>query len=200
MSELKDTVVYELDGNLYINLTNKCSNVCSFCVRNGKEDYYGHKLWLKKEPTAEEVLSEIKDVKKYRQVVFCGFGEPTYRIEVLREIGCFLKKAGAFVRLNTNGQGNLINGRDITGMLEGAVDKVNVSLNEGDADSYMSVCHSIFGKECYESIIDFAVKCKQRGIETVFSVVDVIGEKEIQKCREIADRCGIPLRVRALIK
>ena len=197
--ENKDTFVYELDGNLYINLTNKCSNSCEFCVRNGKDDYFGHRLWLSREPSAEEVLSLIKEPRKYRQIVFCGFGEPTYRMEALREIGLSLKAAGAYVRLNTNGQGNLINGRDITPMLKGAVDKVNVSLNEGDAESYQRVCHSEFGENSFGALLDFAVKCKNLGIDTVLSVVDCIGESEIDKCRKISEDCGIKLRVRAYI-
>ena len=75
-----NTYTYELDGNLYVNLTNKCTNDCAFCVRNEKASYYGYKLWLDKEPTAEEVIAQIPDVKKYREIVFCGFGEPTIRL------------------------------------------------------------------------------------------------------------------------
>lgn len=196
----KDTYVYELDGNLYINLTNACSNNCEFCVRNGKEDYFGHKLWLSKEPAVEEVLALIKEPNKYRQIVFCGFGEPTYRIDALRQIALALKAAGAYVRLNTNGQGNLIKGRDIVPLLKGAVDKVNVSLNEGDAESYQRVCHCQFGSAGYEALLDFAVKCKNSGIDTVLSVVDCIGEEEIEKSKRISEKCGVPLRVRKYIK
>ena len=89
-----DTYVYELDDNLYINLTNRCSNNCSFCVRNGHEGYFGNKLWLQKEPSAEDVLSAIDYGKKYRQVVFCGFGEPTERADVLVEIAREVKRRG----------------------------------------------------------------------------------------------------------
>ena len=194
-----DTICYELDGKLYINLTNRCSNDCSFCVRNGKESYFGNKLWLSKEPTAEEVLAAIPE-RDFDEVVFCGFGEPTFRFKELYEIGKELKKRGYLVRLDTNGQGNLINGRDITEELKEAVDKVNVSLNECNAEKYFDVCRPLFGEDAYPELINFAKECKKRGIYVTFSVVDIIGEKDVEKCREIADKAGIPLRVREYIK
>jgi len=196
---MKDVYVYELDGNLYINLTNRCSNDCKFCVRAGKESYYGNKLWLNQEPTAEKVLSLIKD-KKCGEVVFCGFGEPTFRIKEIVHIGKELKSKGYTVRLNTNGQGNLINGEDITEKLVGAIDKVNVSLNAPDADEYFDICRPVFGEDAYPALIDFAKKCKDRGIDTVFSIVDCIGEKKINKCKKIAKEVGIPLRIREMIE
>ena len=194
-----DTICYELDGKLYINLTNRCSNDCSFCVRNGKDSYFGNKLWLSKEPTAEEVLAPIPE-RDFDEVVFCGFGEPTFRFKELHEIGKELKKRGYLVRLDTNGQGNLINGRDITEELKEAVDKVNVSLNECNAEKYFDVCRPLFGEDAYPELINFAKECKERGIYVTFSVVDIIGEKDVEKCREIADKAGIPLRVREYIK
>lgn len=194
-----DTVAYELDGKLYINLTNRCSNDCSFCVRNGKESYFGNKLWLSKEPTSEEVIAAIPQMD-YDEVVFCGFGEPTFRIKEIIEVGAELKKRGYIVRLDTNGQGNLINGRDITEDLAKAVDKVNVSLNECNAEKYFDICRPVFGEDAFDELIDFAEKCKERGLYVTFSVVDVIGEEDIEKCKEIADKAGIPLRVREYIK
>lgn len=114
-----NTYTYELDGNLYVNLTNKCTNDCAFCVRNEKASYYGYKLWLDKEPTAEEVVAQIPDVKKYREIVFCGFGEPTIRLAELLRVAEYVKSRGGVTRLNTNGQGNLIHKRDITAELAG---------------------------------------------------------------------------------
>lgn len=194
-----DTIAYELDGKLYINLTNRCSNDCSFCVRNGKESYFGNKLWLSKEPTSEEVIAAIPQMD-YDEVVFCGFGEPTFRIKEIIEVGAELKKRGYIVRLDTNGQGNLINGRDITEDLAKAVDKVNVSLNECNAEKYFDICRPVFGEDAFDELIDFAEKCKERGLYVTFSVVDIIGEEDIEKCKEIADKAGIPLRVREYIK
>ena len=194
-----DTYAYELDGKLYINLTNRCSNDCVFCVRNGKESYFGNKLWLSKEPSTDEVLAALPQTG-YDEVVFCGFGEPTFREKEIVEIGRELKKRGYIVRLDTNGQGNLINGRDITRELAEAVDKVNVSLNECDAEKYFDICRPVFGEDAYSELISFAKKCRDRGLYVTFSVVDVIGAESIEKCKKIAAEAGIPLRVREFIK
>ena len=193
-----DTYVYELDGNLYINLTNKCSNRCEFCVREGKTSYYGHKLWLKSEPTANQVI-ELIDGKSCNQVVFCGFGEPTYKFAEMLEIASTLKSKGYFIRLNTNGHGSLINGRDITPQMKGVFDSVNVSLNAPDVESYDSVCHPIF-KNAFKELVSFAVKCKNQGINVNFSIVDCIGEDSIKRCQTLADSVGVPLKIRKMIE
>ena len=195
-----NTYVYEIDDNLYINLTNKCSNACTFCVRNGKDAYYGNKLWLDKEPTAKDVLDVIDYTKKYKEIVFCGFGEPTFKIDVLLKIAKELKKKGYFLRINTNGQGNLINGRDITKDLKGVIDKINVSLNMPDKKEYQKICRSVYGEKAFDELIDFAVKAKNNGIKTVFSVVDVIGEEKVKECNKLADDIGVELYVRKFIK
>lgn len=195
-----DTYTYELDGNLYINLTNKCSNACTFCVRNDKDAYFGHELWLEKEPSAKEVLARIpEDIDRYKEYVFCGFGEPTCRLKAMLEIARALKARGAVTRLNTNGQGSLINGRDISKDLAGAIDKINVSLNEATAEEYVKLCKPAYGEKAFYALQDFAKACAGRGIDVWFSVVDCIGQDKIEKCREIAAVCGVPLRVRAYI-
>lgn len=199
--ENHETFTYELDGNLYINLTSKCTNDCTFCVRNEHASYFGHKLWLSREPSPQEVLDRIpQDVSRYKEYVFCGFGEPTIRLDALCVIGKELKKRGATVRLNTNGQGSMIAGRDISVDLAQAVDKINVSLNDASAEDYVKLCRPAYGKSAFEGLQDFAKKCASRGILTWFSVVDIIGEEKIAKCREIAEKCGVTLRVRPFIK
>ncbi len=198
--EKYETFTYALDNNLYINLTSKCSNDCTFCVRNEHSTYFGHKLWLAREPSAADVLAQIPDdISRYKEYVFCGFGEPTVKLPVLLEIGRELKKRGATVRLNTNGQANMIWKRDVTAELASAVDKINVSLNEATAEEYVKLCKPSFGAAAFEGLQDFAKKCAARGIDTWFSVVDVIGEEKIEKCREIAKNCGVALRVREYI-
>lgn len=197
---MANTYVYKLDGNLYINLTNKCSNACTFCVRNGHEGYFGHKLWLEKEPTAQDVLQAIDYKETYNQIVFCGFGEPTEKIEVLKQVAENLKQKGYTLRLNTNGQGNLINGRDITPELKGKIDYVNVSLNASNKEDYQKICKSRFGDKAFDELISFAEKCRDNGIDTVLSIVDVIGEEEVEKCKVLAKKHNLPLRVREFIE
>lgn len=191
--------VYELDGNLYINLTNKCSNACEFCVRNGKDSYYGNELWLDKEPSAKDVLEAIDYSKRYNEVVFCGFGEPTYKLDELIEIAGELKEKNYVVRLNTNGQGNLIHGYDITTKLAMCVDKINVSLNASDSEKYQKICHSIYGEDAFFALLSFAKLAEEKSIDVNLSIVDCIGEAEVAKCQALADQNGLKLKVRKMI-
>lgn len=198
--EKYENFTYELDGNLYINLTSKCTNDCSFCVRNEKSEYFGHKLWLSREPSAQDVICRLPaDIFIYKEYVFCGFGEPTLKLPVLIEIARELKKRGAVTRINTNGQANLIWKRDVTEELAECIDKINVSLNEANARDYAALCRPAFGEAAFEGLQDFAKKCAARGIDTWFSVVDVIGEEKIALCRKIAENCGVALKVRPYI-
>ena len=192
---------YALDGNLYINLTSKCQNDCTFCVRNENAEFCGYKLWLSREPSAQEVLARIPaQIGTYREYVFCGFGEPTLRLDVLLEVAKELKRRGATVRLNTNGQASLTLGRDVSAELAGCVDKINVSLNECTAEAYVRLCRPAAGEKAFAAIRDFAAACARRGIDTWFSVVDVIGADKIEACRKIAAACGVTLRVRPYIE
>ena len=197
---MKDTYTYKIGENLYINLTNRCSNRCTFCVRNGKAEYEGHALWLKGgEPTASEVISEIGEPTKYKEIVFCGFGEPTYRIGDIIKICDYVHERGGKTRLNTNGHGSAINGKDIAPMLYGKLDGVNISLNAPDEDGYNAVCKPQI-ENAFRGMLNFAKSCKENGINCWFSVVDCIGEEAVEKCRKIAADVGIPLRVREMIK
>ena len=198
---MAETFTYALDGNLYINLTSKCSNDCAFCVRNEHSTYFGYKLWLTREPSPADVLAQIPaDISRYKEYVFCGFGEPTIRLDALLEVAKEIKARGGVTRINTNGQANLIHKRDVTGELAGAVDKINVSLNEATAEAYAALCRPAFGEAAFAALQDFARKCAERGIDTWFSVVDIIGEEKIALCRAIAERCGVTLRVRPYIE
>lgn len=198
---MENTYTYELDGNLYINLTNRCTNDCTFCVRNGKDSYFGHKLRLTKEPSAKDVIDLLpEDISKYKEYVFCGFGEPTCKLDIMLQIAKELKRRGATTRLNTNGQGDLYNKRDISPDLAQCIDKINVSLNDCNAEDYAALCRPAYGKEAFEALQTFAKRCAARKIDVWFSVVDCIGTEKIEKCRQIAKECGVALRVREFIK
>ncbi len=196
---MKDTYTYQIGSNLYVNLTNRCSNRCTFCVRNGKERYEGYPLWLKGgEPTAEEVKQEIGDPTKYGEIVFCGFGEPTERLQTLLDICAYVHARGGKTRLNTNGHGSLLAGRNIAPELKGHLDGVNVSLNAPTEAEYAALClPQIAG--AFAGMLDFARACKKAGVNVWFSVVDCIGAEKVEECRKVASGVGIPLRVRPMI-
>ena len=195
-----DTYTYQIGKNLYINLTNRCTNRCTFCVRNGKETYEGYSLWLKgKEPTKEQVLLEIGDPTRYQEIVFCGFGEPTCRLDDMLFLCDNIKTTGGKTRLNTNGHGSLIAGYNIAPALKGRLDGINVSLNAPEKDAYDEICRPVL-KNAFEGMLRFASDCKKEGLNVWFSVVDCIGREQVEKCRKLADMLQIPLRVRPMIE
>ncbi|MEG1612541.1 MAG: TatD family nuclease-associated radical SAM protein [Clostridia bacterium] len=197
-----NTLTYKYNNKVYINLTNECSNCCQFCIRNNNDGVADYYLWLSTKPTADEVLADLKsyDWPKYREAVFCGFGEPLYALDLMITAAKYLKSVGVKTRLNTNGQASLICGSGVAEKLVGKLDVVSISLNASNAKKYNEICNCCFGEEGYNSMLDFARDCIANGIHTVFSVVDTIGKEEVEKCRLIAESIGAEYRVREYIK
>lgn len=196
------SIVYRYGNNLYINLTNRCPCSCVFCVRDstprlGDAD----SLWLKDEPSPAEILTELKryDMDKVGQIVFCGYGEPTERLDALvktsKLIRSELKKT---IRLDTNGLGNLINSRDIVPDIAKAVDSVSISLNAPDAETYKKITRCDFGaEEAYTSLNEFIKECiRQIGGVTLSIVGGYLSEEDEEKCAEIARSLGVRFRIR----
>lgn len=195
-----DTYAYMFGENLYINLTNRCCNDCTFCLRNDGDGVGEDNLWLSKEPKAHEVIAAVARFapSSYRDVVFCGYGEPTYALDVMREVADYVHGIGKKTRLNTNGLGNVIQGKDIVPQLKGKIDTVSVSLNECSAEKYDAVCRPNFDG-AYDALKIFVRDCVAAGIDTVVSVVDVIGAEDIEICRKTAAELGAKFRVRKMI-
>ncbi len=199
------TITYEVENGLYINITNRCSNSCEFCIRkNGDGAYGSDSLWLVREPTLEEIKADIdsRSLEKYSEVVFCGYGEPSYRLAEAREVALYIKsKAPALpIRINTNGHSDLIHGIDTAPLYEGAFDTVSISLNTPSAERYVEICHPIFKEEAFEKLRIFAKNVKKYVQNTMFSVVkETLSEAELAECKRIADTCGVTLKVRTYI-
>lgn len=189
-----------METGLYVNLTNRCPCSCTFCIRNNGDGAYGSdSLWLEREPTAKEVISALEEQKlsEFKEIVFCGYGEPTEALPVLLEVCRYIKdNASLPVRLNTNGLSDLIWGEHTAPMFEGLVDTVSVSLNAASAESYCQVTRPSFGEKAFDAMLRFSEECKNYVPRVMFTVVDVISEEEIKKCRSLADKMEIPLRVR----
>lgn len=187
-------------ATVYVNLTNRCPCACTFCLRQTKEMEEGHSLWLKKEPTVEEVIQEFQkyDLDDFKEVVFCGFGEPLERVEDVVQIAGILKhfRRDLPIRINTNGLANLIHQRDVTPELKGRIDTISISLNAPDAGEYDALTRSRFGKESFQAMLDFASLCRQYVPHVVMTVVNIIGDEKIQRCQAICDELGVKLRVR----
>ena len=194
-----DTYTYRLGNKIYVNLTNRCSNDCEFCVRR-TDAFRDIGLWLEHEPSAEEVINSFEDLDSAEEIVFCGYGEPMYRLDVMCEVADYLKSKGKATRVNTNGQAALICGEGVPEKLGGRIDTVNVSLNAADAKAYQALCHSEFGEKAFYALLDFAKECKNYVPRVVLSIVDVVGESELEKARAIADALGVELRIRTYVK
>jgi len=190
-------IVYKIRRSLYINLTNRCSCNCYFCPRSGSTGGFvsGHYLFLKSEPSVKDVLDAVERETSFDEVVFCGLGEPTTRLKELLEISAELKKRGHNTRLNTNGHGSIINKSDLPSKLTGKIDKVSVSLNAPNAETYLKICRPDYGKEAFNAALDFIKGCKKSGIVTVASAVD-IPEVDMEACRRLAAEIGVEFRLR----
>jgi radical SAM enzyme (TIGR04100 family) len=196
-------ITYEVGNSLYINITNRCTNRCSFCIRDRQDGVgSGTNLRLEQEPTVAQVVADIRkwDISKYKEFVFCGFGEPLTRTDDVIEICKQLKQQfDRPIRINTNGQANLICGEDITPRLAGLVDSISISLNAKNKTEYQALCRSRYGEAAFEAILDFAVRCKKYIPKVVLSVVDFLPEEDIAACRKIAQDIGVDFRVRHFI-
>ena len=196
-------VLYELDGKLYVNLTNQCPCRCTFCIRlNGKGVGTADNLWLASEPSfaqVRELLIEA-DLERYDEVVFCGYGEPFCALDVMLDTMRYLREATDLrIRINTNGLGDLIQKKKTAVLLAGLCDTISISLNAADADSYQNACRPEFGLRSFDAMLNFASDCVGIVPKVVFTVVDVLSQDEIGKCREIARSRGVDFRIRSFI-
>ncbi|WP_330377456.1 TIGR04100 family radical SAM protein [Cellulosilyticum ruminicola] len=199
----KMTILYEIHGGLYVNLTNKCPCNCTFCLRQEGDGAHGSdSLWLEHEPSLEEVIEafEEENLSKYKEVIFCGYGEPTTRLETLIEVCKYIRsKSDIKIRLNTNGLGDLIHGKPVAHLLKGYIDAISISLNAPTAEEYLAVTRPKFGIESFDAMLKFASEAKDYVPKVTLSVVDTIGEEAIEKCRKIAEDIGVSYRVREYV-
>lgn len=194
------TILYDVGGKLYINLTNKCPCNCTFCIRHNGDGAYGSdSLWLEHEPSLNEVKEAFSkvDMSKYKEVVFCGYGEPMERVNEVIAVGEFVKAnyGDVTVRLNTNGLGDKIHGVPTAKLLQGAVDIVSISLNSYCKEKYNEVTRPKWD-DAFDAMLAFAADCKAYLPQVVFTVVDVIPPEDISRAKALAMSIGIPLRVR----
>lgn len=192
-------MVYWLGDRLYLNITNRCPNRCYFCIRNFADGVGGFNLRLKREPAVSEVIKALEEVMNRRfwaEVVFCGFGEPTERLDCILEVSRWLKRYfNIQVRLDTNGQGYLLNeGREVLRELkEAGVDKVSVSLNAHNEETYNTVCRPTF-KNAYKEVLRF-IREAVGLLETEVTAVD-LPQVDLAKVEEIAESLGAVFRRR----
>lgn len=188
-------IAYVIRNSLYLNITNRCTNSCTFCAKFSDFTVKGHQLCLEREPSVEEVMNAIGDPSSYDEVVFCGYGEPLLRLELVKEVAAFLKQKGIIVRVNTDGQANLVHNRNILPELAGLVDSISVSLNAPDATTYQDICRSEFGEQGYEALKAFLVEAKKQ-IPSVTATAVTLPGIDIEACRKVAEQLQVEFRER----
>ena len=195
------TITYKGRNAIYVNMTNKCPCACTFCLRHNKDHVFNaDSLWLTREPSIQEVCDSIDtwDLSQYDEVVFCGYGEPTERLDDLLEVAAYIKsKSNIKVRINTNGLADLICGEPTAHKLQGLIDSVSISLNATNKEDYLNVVRPKFGIVSYDAMLAFAKDCVSYVPEVVMTVVDVVTSKEEQeRSRQICESIGVKLRIR----
>lgn len=188
-------IAYKIRNSLYLNVTNRCTNQCVFCAKRNDFFVKGHQLRLEREPTSAEVISAIGDPAGYDEIVFCGYGEPLLRLDLVIEVATWLKKRGSKVRVNTDGLANLVHKRNIVPDLAGLIDIVSVSLNAADPATYQHWCQSTLGEFAFNGVISFLERAKEQ-IPTVIATAVTLPEVDMQACRALADRIGVEFRER----
>ncbi len=194
-------ILYEVHENLYVNMTNRCPCACTFCLRQTRDEMnHSGSLWLEREPGVEEIKAEFGrfSMEQYQEVVFCGFGEPTERLEDLLEVAAYVKEQfGKPVRINTNGLSDLIWQKNTAPMYEGLVDTISISLNTPNKERYYELTRSRFGIGSFDAMLTFAENVSKYVPNVVLSTVDTTLTKEEEaQCAEICARLGVTYRIR----
>lgn len=194
-------ILYEVHNNLYVNMTNKCPCACTFCLRQTRDEMnHSGSLWLEREPEAEEVIEAFGqfEMSKYGELVFCGFGEPTERLDDLLKVAAYAKEHfGIAVRVNTNGLSDLIHDKNTAPMFEGLVDTISISLNTPDPEEYLKLTRSRFGIQSHAAMLRFAGNVSKYVPHVVLTTVETtITKEEEERCRKICEDLGVTYRIR----
>ncbi len=188
-------IAYVIRNSLYLNITNRCTNSCTFCAKFSDFTVKGHQLCLEREPSVEEVMNAIGDPSPYDEVVFCGYGEPLLRLDLVKEVAGAMKQSGITVRINTDGQANLVHNRNILPELAGLVDSISVSLNAPDAETYQKICCSEFGEQGYAALKEFLVEARKH-IPSVTATAVTLPGIDIEACHKVAEKLQVEFRER----
>lgn len=195
-----DTVIaYPANGNLYLNITGRCSCACTFCLREFTSEVYGYDLLLEREPAVEEIVEAVEmslDREPAAQLVFCGLGEPTLRLDVVLEVTRWARAHGLPTRLDTNGLGAAVDpARDVVAeLVQAGLDAVSISLNAADPAAYEALCRPQV-RGAHAAVVEFARQCVAAGLDTTLSALDGIGV-DLEACAALAADIGGRFRVR----
>ena len=196
--QVEQTIAYTIEDRLYLNITDRCTLACAFCPKTlGSRQFRDYDLSLDHRPGFDEIVAAIGDPTTYAEVVFCGYGEPTLRLDLLLEIAGWIKQRGGRVRINTDGLASLANKRNVLPEMVGLIDAVSVSLNAQSPDIYNRHCQpSLHG--AYQAVLAFIQEAPRYIPEVTATAVDGLDGVDIAACERIARMCGARFRGRAL--
>ena len=197
-------ITYSHKGALYVNMTNLCTNKCTFCLRSKTNGIFDELWYNGREPTREEILRSISnaDPGRFSELVFCGYGEPTCRLYDMLSICRTMRDdyPELPIRLDTNGHASLIMKEDTVPLMAGLFDSVSVSLNAPDADTYNRICRPQFGEDTFEGVMKFVRDIlKVIPKVTLTAVAGTLSKDDIERCRSIAAGLGVGFRLREYI-
>lgn len=194
----QQTIAYTIGDNLYLNVTDRCTLECAFCPKhNGSRHVHEYDLTLEHRPAVEEVIAAIGDPAAYREVVFCGYGEPTLRLKLVLEVAEYIKSRGGRVRINTDGLANLVHKRNVLPEMAERVDALSVSMNAQNAEVYNRHCHPAL-KGSYEAMLEFLKEAPRYVPEVTATAIDGLEGVDIAACRALAEKLGVRFRRRVL--
>lgn len=197
-------ITYVLKGNLYVNMTNHCTNRCEFCIRETAREGVFADLLLEREPTLEEIIADVSshNLNKYGEIVFCGLGEPSCRLyDMFSTCKRIRELTTTPIRVNTNGHASLIMKEDTAPAFKGLVDCVSISLNAADSDTYMKLCHPKFGEDTFTGVIKFAREVVKYVPKVVLTAIrGTIPDSDLERCANIASGIGAGFRIRDYIE
>jgi len=192
------TVAYALHGNCYLNITSRCTLRCDFCPKHNRTwEVQSYDLHLEHEPSVQEVIEAIGDPRRYKEVVFCGLGEPTQHLDVLLEIAAYIKQYGIPVRINTDGLANLLYHRDVTTEMAAVVDSLSISMNAQNEEVYIQHTRPKLDG-AFDAMLAFAACARNAGMHVSLTAIDGLEGVDISACRRIAERIGVDFRRRVL--
>lgn len=192
------TLSYVIGDRLYLNITDRCTLSCAFCPKhNGSSRVHAYDLALDKRPTQDDIIASIDDPARYREVVFCGFGEPTLRLQVLKAVAQHVKRGGGRVRVNTDGLANLVHKRNVLPELADCIDAISVSMNAQDESTYNRHCQPALPGS-FSAMLAFLREAPRFIPEVTASAIDGLDGVDIDACRTLAQTLGVQFRRREL--
>ncbi len=194
-------IAYPIGNRLYLNITDRCTLVCAFCPKNTEQGprVHDYDLTLDHRPEVDEIIAAIGDPARHREVVFCGFGEPTLRLKTLKAVARWIKDHGGRVRVNTDGLANRVHKRNVLPELEGLVDSLSVSLNAQNAEVYDRHCRPQLAGS-WEAVVDFLRLAPRHVPEVTATAIAGLEGVDIAACEALARELGVAFRRRELDK